>query len=134
MGDKDGKLSLTELTQLQMSDEKPEDDEKASLLEEEAHRKEEKVKIEEDFKAQDKDGDGFLESAEISSLLQHVGAASDFKWDSFDSDKDGKPSLTELLELALDRSEEEEDDEEEEKASLLEEGSEEEGDAEDEDG
>merc|ERR1711904_601160 len=73
------------------------------------------VKIEEDFKAQDKDGDGFLESAEISSLLQHVGAASDFKWDSFDSDKDGKLSLTELLELALDRSEEEEDDEEEEK-------------------
>merc|ERR1711937_38781 len=101
-----------------IEDEKPEDDEKASL-------------IEEDVKAQDKDGDGFLESAEISSLLQHVGAASDFKWDSFDSDKDGKLSLTELLELALDRSEEEEDDEEEEKASLLEEGSEEEGDAED---
>merc|ERR1719158_514091 len=50
---------------------------------------------EEEFKAQDKNGDGFLQSTEVSSQ-----APSDLQWDKYDLDKDGTLSLAEFLQWA----------------------------------
>merc|ERR1719171_2550100 len=65
--------------------------------------------VEDEFKAADMNGNGFLEADEMKSMLKRLEAPDHVDWLQSDLDKDGKISVSELVHLTKSHSEDGED-------------------------